>query len=681
VRISYLLTKVREWKDRLSKRSKGISPLVSHKNDVKLLQSLRGRRVPTPKQWIRFPGLLSEREKYAFGIALLVFVISIGWFGSLILSSYRTTVPAVGGRYIEAVVGTPQRVNPLFASINDIDVDIVRLVYSGLMRHDAEQRLVPDLATKFEVSEDKKTYTFALRKTALWHDGEPFTADDVVYTFEAIQDPAVGSPLLVSFQGVLVEKIDDYTVTFTLPEPFPSFLSSLTVGILPEHIWLDIPTEQIRLSQKNIQPIGTGPYAFFKLVKDEKGQILQYELKRFEDWYRQTPYIETFVFAFYTSYDGPGGAIQDLREKKVNGLHFVPYDLREQVNRKHLQQYTLQLPQYTALMFNQTKEIALEEKDVRTALAYALDKERILREALENEGQIIYSPILPGFPGYNPEQEKTPYNTNLANELLDGVYDRLEADEYKKQLTDQAVVTYRAENGIGTNTSTEDGTEEVESSGENTTEVVPTEIPEDVLDRINSSVDSLIDPAQPFFRTDEDGNILSLTIVTSDTAEYNHAAKLIAGMWQEIGIYTEIILVPAKDISREVLKNRNYDVLLYGMIVGNDPDQYPFWHSSQVAFPGLNLSQYVNRSIDTILEEAREGTDSAEQAELYGKFQDQLLADVPAVFLYMPTYTYVIGDMVTGFEVVRISHPADRFNSIESWYTKTKRVWNFSQTP
>ncbi len=672
MRFSSLLKKIREPFDQLFSRSKTPSPIVSHKHDVKLLQSLRGRRVPSRAQWVRLPGLLSNRERTIFTVATFVFIISIGWFGYAFLSSYRTTVPAVGGKYIEAIVGSPQRVNPLFASINDTDVDIARLVYSGLMRHDAEQRLVPDLATKVEISEDKKTYTFTLRENALWHDGKPFTADDVLYTFETIQDPAVGSPLLVGFQGALVEKVDDYTVKFVLPEAFPSFLSSLTVGILPEHIWLDISAEQIRLSQKNIQPIGTGPYAFSKLLKDDRGQILRYELVRFEDWYRHAPYIKEFVFAFYTSYAGPGGAIQDLREKKVDGLHFVPYDLREQVNRKHLRQYTLQLPQYTALMFNQTKEVVLEEENVRTALAYALDKERILREALENEGQIIYSPVLPGFPGYDPEQEKTPYDTDKANELLDEIYDRIEADAYKKQLVDQKIAEYRAENAIAINTSTEEGTSDTASE-----EDAPSDIPEDVQEQIEVAVDAIIDPAQPFFRIDDEGNIVSLTLVTSDTTEYNHAAKLIASMWQELGIVTEIALVPAKDISREVLKERNYDVLLYGMIVGDDPDQYPFWHSSQVSFPGLNLSQYVNRSVDTLLEEARESTDEAAQVELYKKFQDQLLADMPAVFLYMPTYTYVIGDMVSGFGVIRISHPSDRFNSIETWYTKTKRVWNF----
>ena len=79
----------------------------------------------------------------------------------------------------------------------------------------------------------------------------------------------MGSPLLVSFQGVKVELIDDYTVQFSLQEPFTSFLSSLTVGILPEHIWFDSQPEQMRLVKANVQPIGTGPFQFKKLLKDE----------------------------------------------------------------------------------------------------------------------------------------------------------------------------------------------------------------------------------------------------------------------------------------------------------------------------------------------------------------------------------------------------------------------------
>ncbi len=662
--ISFLKNAVQSLKKRAG-RAHVATPLVSHEHDVALIRSLRGKRIPSVKQWARLPGLLSTRERKIFGLASVIFFVSVLWFGYTLLSARLMSAPAVGGRYIEAVVGAPQRINPLFASTNDTDVDLTRFIYSGLMRHDSSQRLVPDLAIKYDVSDDKLVYTFSLKQGVHWHDGEPFTAEDVVFTFESIQDPAINSPLLVSFQGILVEALDEYTVRFTLPEAFSAFLSTLTVGMLPEHIWTSVPADQMRLSQKNIQPIGTGPYQFSKFLKDDSGRIVRYELIRVEDWYRQSPYIEEFIFAFYSAYAGPGGAIQDLREKKVDGLHFVPYDLRSQVLRKHLVLRTLQLPQYTALMFNTSHTSFLEELDVRKMLTCSIDKERILRETLDNEGQIIHSPVLPGFPGYDPERKTERCDTATANETLDDTYSRLTVDAYKEKLLHEEIVRYKASLTVAS--STPEG------------ETAPTEsvdVPENILQQMRDAIDTRIDPAQPFYRVDDDDTIVTLSIVTSDTTEYAQAAHLVAGMWQELGIVTTISLVPAKDISKQVLKERKYDVLLYGMIVGDDPDQYAFWHSSQAVFPGLNLSRYVNRSVDTVLEDAREKTDPDELATTYREFQDLLLADAPAVFLYMPTYTYALSDMIQGFDVVRISHPADRFNSIESWYIKTKKVWN-----
>ena len=124
-----------------------------------------------------------------------------------------------------------------------------------------------------------------------------------------------------------------------------------------------------------------------------------------------------------------------------------------------------------------------------------------------------------------------------------------------------------------------------------------------------------------------------------------------------------------------MLKKRDYDILLYGVIVGSDPDQFPFWHSTQVAYPGLNLSQYVNRSVDELLEKARE-TDSAEQLqELYVQLQDTILEDRPAIFLHTPVYRYATVDDIKGFTVERVFHPADRFADVHKWYIKTKGKW------
>jgi ABC-type transport system substrate-binding protein len=114
---------------------------------------------------------------------------------------------------------------------------------------------------------------------------------------------------------------------------------------------------------------------------------------------------------------------------------------------------------------------------------------------------------------------------------------------------------------------------------------------------------------------------------------------------------------------------------LYGVIIGNDPDQYPFWHSSQVDYPGLNLARFINRSVDTMLEGARESTDESVVAELYKKFQDVIVKEKPAIFLYSQTYTYATASKVHGVDIVHISQPSDRFADVVHWYLRTKGEW------
>jgi ABC-type transport system substrate-binding protein len=210
----------------------------------------------------------------------------------------------------------------------------------------------------------------------------------------------------------------------------------------------------------------------------------------------------------------------------------------------------------------------------------------------------------------------------------------------------------------------------------------------DILSQAEADVAILLgqelNPAQTFYRqgkadkkTNATGSFFTIKLVTADTAEYHQAAELISGFWQEVGIQTIVEFVSPKDMSREVLKGRNYDVLLYGAIVGSDPDQYPFWHSSQIEFPGLNLAHYTSRAVDRLLEQARSATNPAEQEDAYKKFQNILLSDRPAIFLYSPTYRYATSDRVLGITVDRIFQPADRFANVTQWYVKTTGRWQF----
>ncbi|MDP2692548.1 MAG: ABC transporter substrate-binding protein [bacterium] len=663
----FVFSEIKEKITKLLQKKREVKPLVSTKSDLDLVRKVKGKKFPGLKQLSLVKRILSPLEKKI--VRLCIFVIAIGFIFfvfSVIVRNSRE-VPAVGGRYTEAVVGAPSLINPIFASINDVDTDLSKLVFSGLMKYNKEQELVPDLAESYEVGEDKKTYTFKLRQDVIWHDGNKFTGKDVVFTIETIQNKEVGSPLLVSFQGLDVKLIDDYTVVFRLQEPFAPFLSTLTVGIISEDIWFDVLPDRMRLHGNNLQPVGTGPFVFKKLSKDDSGYIRNFELGRFKNYYNSPPYIEEFVFKFYAEYEGPDGAIQALRGQRVQGLNFVPHDLKDKVQRKHINLHILQLPQYTALFFNQDKNSNLKESKMRTALQIAIDKDRILREALRNEGKVIESPILSGFPGYNPEIEKIKYDVTKANELLDTLWDRLPAEEYLQKKRADLIKEWRDNNTTSSTTSTMDVSAE---SGTGTST-----ISDSARENIETQLRETINEAQVFYRKDDNSEIIEIDLVTVDTQEYKQVADFIAGFWQEVGIKTNISFVSLKEFTRAALKNRDYDVLLYGMILGSDPDQYSFWHSSQALFPGLNLSQYINRNVDALLESAREIDNEEEIIELYKKFQDIILSEKPAIFLYMPTYTYATTDEVNGIDVVRIFHPVDRFVNVTEWYMKTKREW------
>ncbi len=127
--------------------------------------------------------------------------------------------------------------------------------------------------------------------------------------------------------------------------------------------------------------------------------------------------------------------------------------------------------------------------------------------------------------------------------------------------------------------------------------------------------------------------------------------------------------------SKETLKNRDYQILLYGEIIGGDPDLFPFWHSSQTDYPGLNLSLFSNRDADKLLEEARSETAPDKREEMYKKFQELLVKELPAIFLYTPSHVMAMDKKIKGVQMERITRPSDRYNGLNDWYVKTKWTW------
>lgn len=657
------LSKLFFWKKR-KQNFRGSLPSTNF--DQKLIKKTQFNLVPKWSQFRYLGNFLSKTEKQIISIALAVlFIATAGWAVTWFFTN-SAVVPASGGDYSEAMVGQPKYVNPLFTTANDVDADLASLIFSGLFKYNDNQKLMPDLASDYTVSPDGKVYDINLRKDAKWSDNEPLTADDVVYTFETIQDPEVGSPLIAAFQSITVEQTGDYSVRFTLKEPFAPFLSSLTVGILPQHVWTNVPPSAIRLAKTNLQPLGSGPWKFSKLTKDSSGNIQTYSLNRNEIYYKDIPHLKTLTFKFYTDYSLAGSI---LKNQDVMAVSFMPNNLAGQIAGKNFQLYKFELPQYTAIFFNQDSTPVLKESDLRMALNLALNKSKILADALGNEGEVIDSPILKGEVGYSSKIEFPGLDVEKANQILDKTWKRVQPEEFFKTEYDAALKIKQAQL-VALKKNAPTSTQQVSSTPEelaNETTAIEKEVGDAVRQEMSAD--------QSFYRKNKNNEVLTITITTADTPEYQQAMESVAKMWRGVGVKIKTQVVGSGQINRDVLRDRNYQVLLYGEVVGSDPDPFPFWHSSQTSYPGLNLAMYVNRAADKLLEDARSTTTEQTRAGLYEKFQQLIAKEIPAIFLYTPTYNFLASKEIKGITLNQIFSPSDRYNNLSNWYIKTKHQW------
>ena len=152
-------------------------------------------------------------------------------------------------------------------------------------------------------------------------------------------------------------------------------------------------------------------------------------------------------------------------------------------------------------------------------------------------------------------------------------------------------------------------------------------------------------------------------------------AEKIKEMLGAVGIEISIEVKSFAELETSVIRPRNFDMLLFGEVYGYEPDPFAFWHSSQIKDPGLNIALYANKKADALLEEARRTSDKELRSKKFEEFSKILSADIPAVFLYTQNFLYVLPPNIQGAEIERIGLPADRFNEINKWYIKTRRVF------
>jgi ABC-type transport system substrate-binding protein len=657
---------------------------------------------PSKNQWKQLFKILTRWEKVRF---FLLFIMTVGSLTFLLIGLYLKNTkiePAFGGSYVEGAVvqsnQQPRFINPIYSSVNDADRDLVQLVFSGLMEYDQEGNLYPKLAQDLpEVKEDGKIFEVSLRDNLLWDDGSPLTTDDVIFTIKTIQSSDYQSPLRPIWLGVEIEKISDKTIRFSLKNPSASFVENLTLKIIPKHIWQDIPYQNFHLAVYNLQPVGSGPFKVKEVKKDEAGFIKSVILARNPNYFSDPPKIQEITFRFF---DKEEDLIKSLKNKEINGFSLTSVKNYDSLKNNGFSEKHISLPRYFAVFFNPEKSKTLSEIAVREALNYGTNKKEVLEKVFAGQGKTVDSPILPEIFGFSSPSTIYEFNIEKAKEMLNnsGFIETAEGKR-EKIVRKEANFSFKSELKTGSQGKEVEELQkclakdpDVYPEGEitgffgNSTKKAVTKFQEkyakEILeptglkegtgmvgkatrDKLNELCAKPVEEILP----------LNFSLITVDQPILIEVANILKEQWKNLGVELEIKKFDISTLERDIIKKRDYDMLLFGEVLGSIPDPFPFWHSSQKKDPGLNLALYENKNVDKILEEARQILDPAIRAQKYEEFQNLLIEDAPVVFLCNPDYIYFVSNEVKGVEVKKIVDPSKRFSNIENWYIFTKRVW------
>ena len=272
--------------------------------------------------------------------------------------------------------------------------------------------------------------------------------------------------------------------------------------------------------------------------------------------------------------------------------------------------YNIKLPRYFAVFFNQPKSSALTELAVRRALALAVNKDYIVKEILKNEAEAQNGPFPFGLLEIGEPKTKPAYDPKSAQDSLEKAGWKMGSDGFREKKLKNSKTATR----------------------------------------------------------------LEFVLTTTDWPELTQVASALKSDWEKIGVKVNLDVVPVNAVQNQTIRPRQYQALLFGEVLGLDPDPFSFWHSTQRKDPGLNLALYNNKKADGLLETARQTNDPEERLGKYQSFQEIIMQDIPAVFLYSPNYIYAVSGKIKGLDLKAVNTPSQRFENINKWYTATQRV-------
>lgn len=556
-------------------------------------------------------------ERAVFYVLALILLISSVFIVSKTSDAFSILIPKRGGELVEGIIGSPRFINPILA-ISDADRDLSSLIFSGLLRPGLDGSLRNDLALKYEISEDGLSYNVTLKDNLFFHDGHPISADDVLFTVEKAQDPAIKSPRRAEWEGVVVEKVNEKSVVFHLPKPYYPFVENLTLGIIPKHQWKDTGPEEFAFSLKNVTPTGSGPYFIKDVEKSDKGIPTVYNLISFKKYQDNASYIKHLTIKLFSNEQD---LISAWKNKKVDSMGGISTKETVKLKESGAKIERLKLPRIYGIFLNQNQATIFTEKAVRQALDTSLDKNEIVSKVLLGYGTSLNGPLPPEVIG-----EKTSIDSAQLASSTENI-------SKARKILEKAGWKINSETGI------------FEKSEK--------------------------------IKNVKNTKILSFSLSVPNVEELKEIATLVTKQWKEMGANVEIKTYELSDLQQSVIRPRKYDALFFGQVIGRNPDLFAFWHSSQRNDPGYNIALYTNSKVDKMLDESRRARNQEDQEKIIKNIYNEIKNDVPAIFLFTPDYLYLLPKKVNGFEAGYIASPGERFSEIGKWFIDSQRVWQF----
>ncbi len=508
--------------------------------------------------------------------------------------------------YREGMVGTIQRLNPIFAHLNPVDTDIASLIFEGLMRTNEFGEPVLNLASDLVISNDGLEYVFTLRSDVLWQNGMPFVADDVLYTMSLLSssDYEAYSPTGRFWQTVETQKLADNLIRFRLTQPLGSFTSFLTVGILPEHALRGTSVNQLATHPFNLAPIGTGAYQLGSLKSRTGDRIdeinLQFSPNYAQRIEAQTGYLyrDLSFRLFNTAQD----AIQAYTSGTLDALANVA-PRSELIFLPDSQIHTQVETDVTILIFNWEADDrqVFADRRIRQALSFGLNQQEIVERHTVNDATFADSPLIPNGWTYQPNENWSIFDMTQATQFIDA---------------------------------------------------------------------SSIEPPAPVSDTEteqpvDNGSLYTFSILIENVAPMSAIANDIAAQWRQLGFDVSVDEV-SSDVFNARINSGEFQSAIATLPIGIDPDVYRFWHPGQ-AEGGQNYGNVNNNEVAELLEIARRDNNGLNRTTVYQQFQTRFAEQAIAIPLYYPLYTLVTRDTISGIQLGFLGTSADRFRNIKDW--------------